>query len=339
MVSKEDYQPEYHVVFEGLRSGVTTVRNLLAALPARDGTPGTIIWDRYNMSAGNVTAVDLAGWFLISGIPKSVKQVRTILSKTEISEVPQNLARRTRIANVYADLVHGNAYGKTRNMTVYLSPLKALNEREDRNSELARIGKELDDLSGRCTDWDEPRIRAEISKIEGEWKPYMEIRISRNGGRRIQWRYHSHAILASARLDGKSAILCTDPSMSAREIVNQYLEKDFAEKVFRTMKTQEEIVPVRHRLERRVRAYVFVMVTAYRLIAALVFMLRESGDRESWEEMEKLLDSLSRVERLEITLRKEHRTWYLNVRRETGETLKKIGYEWLFDEKKQGSQV
>ena len=59
-----------------------------------------------------------------------------------------------------------------------------------------------------------------------------------------------------------------------------YLEKDFVEKVFRTIKTQEEIVPVRHRLERMVRAYVFVMVTAYRLIAALVYFLRESGHKE-----------------------------------------------------------
>ncbi|EQD26721.1 transposase, IS4 family protein, partial [mine drainage metagenome] len=110
---------------------------------------------------------------------------------------------------------------------------------------------------------------------------------------------------ASERLDGKSAILCTDPSLTAEEIVNMYLEKDFVEKVFRTMKTQEEIVPVRHRLERRVRAYVFVMVTAYRLIAALVYLLRESGIREPWEESQKLLDSLSRVERLEIMFGKE----------------------------------
>ena len=100
------------------------------------------------------------------------------------------------------------------------------------------------------------------------------------------------------------------------------------------MKSQEEVVPVRHRLERRVRAYVFVMVTAYRLIAALVFALRESGDHDPWGPSQKLLDRLSRVERTEIVFGRENRTWYLNLRNDTSEPLKKIGYGNLFKEGK-----
>ena len=138
----------------------------------------------------------------------------------------------------------------------------------------------------------------------------MDVRINRKGGKRIEWRYHSHAINASGKLDGKSAILCTDPSLFLGEIVNMYMEK-----VFRTMKTQEEIVPVCHKLVRRVRTYVFVMATVYRLIAALIYFLRESGNSDPWENSQKLLDSLSRVERMEITLGKEHRIWYLNIRK------------------------
>ena len=335
MVSKEDYQPEYHAVFEGSRTGVTTIRNLLAALPEpEDGkSPGTIIWDRGNMSVNNVKDVESTSWKLISGIPESVKQAGVIMRDTEIAEIPQNFVRKTKVANVYATLVKANIYGMERNIAVYLNPMKALNEREDRNSELSRIGKELDSLSRKCSGWDEAKIHAEISRIVGEWMPYIDVRINRKDGKRIEWRYHSHAINASGKLDGKSVILCTDPSLSAEEIVNMYLEKDFVEKVFRTMKTQEEIVPVRHRLERRVRAYVFVMVTAYRLIAALVYFLRESGISDPWGNSQKLLDSLSRVERMEITLGKEHRIWYLNIRKETSETLKKIGYGKLFNEK------
>ena len=336
MVSKEDYQPEYHAVFEGSRSGSTTVRNLLAALPVRkdNDPPGTIIWDRGNISAKNVKEIGLTSWNLISGIPKSVKQARLIMENADIKEKPQNLVRKTKIANIYATLVHGNIYGKTGNVAVYVNPLKALNEREDRNSELSRIGKELDSLSGKCIDRDESGIHAEISHIVGEWNQYMDVRINRNPDRkkRIEWKYHSHAITASERLDGRSAILCTDPSVSAEEIVNMYLEKDFVEKVFRTMKTQEEIVPVRHRLERRIRAYVFVMVTAYRLIAYLVFMMRESGEKEPWESVSRMLDRLSRVERIEITFGKETRTWYLNLRPDTSELLKRIGFGKLFSE-------
>ncbi|EQD26718.1 transposase, IS4 family protein, partial [mine drainage metagenome] len=284
MVSKGDYQPEYHAVFEGSRSGSTTVRNMLAVLPEQkeNESTGTIIWDRGNISLKNVNDIELTSWNLISGIPKSVKQAKEIMQSTDIKEKPQNLVRRTIIANIYTTLVQGNIYGKKRSIAVYVNPLKSLNEREERNSELARIGKELDLLSVTCAEWDESKIHAEISKIVGEWNRYIGVKINRksgNSGKRIEWKYHSHAINASEKLDGRSAILCTDPSLSAEEIVNMYLEKDFVEKVFRTMKSQEEIVPVRHRLERRVRAYVFVMVTAYRLIAALVYFLRESGEK------------------------------------------------------------
>ncbi len=123
------------------------------------------------------------------------------------------------------------------------------------------------------------------------------------------------------------------PVTSAEEIVNMYLKKDFVEKVFRTMRTHEEIVPVRHMLERRVRGYVFVMVTACRITAVPLHFLRESGYREQWGTMQELLDSLSRVERMEITLGKEHRIWYLNLMPASTEILKKIGYGKLFNEK------
>lgn len=276
MVSKEDYQPEYHAVFEGSRTSVTTIRNLLSALPKpkKDESPGTIIWDRGNMSAGNVKDVESAGWHLISGIPKSVKQIRDILRETEVKAKPQNITRKARTGHIYSVLTQGMLYGSERNIAVYLNPLKALNESDERNGELSRIGKDLDSLSEECGEWDESKIHAEISRITGEWKQYIMVRINRKGGKRIEWRYHSQAINASEKLDGRSAVLCTDASLSASEIVNMYLEKDFVEKVFRTAKTQEEIVPVHHRLERHVRLYVFVVVTAYRLIAALVYFLQ-----------------------------------------------------------------
>jgi transposase len=118
-----------------------------------------------------------------------------------------------------------------------------------------------------------------------------------------------------------------------------YLEKDFVEKAFRTTKTQEGVVPVRHRLERWVRAYVFVMVTAYRLIAALVYAIRESGNRDQWEKSQDLIRYLSRVESTEITLAKERKIWLLNTIRDEVELLKKLGHGKLFDEKQQKNSV
>ena len=81
-------------------------------------------------------------------------------------------------------------------------------------------------------------------------------------------------------MDGKFLLYATDDSFSALEIVRMYLEKDFIEKIFRTIKTNEEIMPVRHRLESRVRAYIFVCILAYRLMTALRWMINSSKSKD-----------------------------------------------------------
>ena len=177
-VSKEDYQPEYHAVFDGSKSGSTTIRNLITALPKLDmKSPGTIIWDRGNTSRRNVDDLQETGWFLISGIPRSVKQIRRIIGETEIRQRPESHVRKANTAHIYATLVSENIYGEKRNIAVYVNPLKALNESDERNSELARIGKELDDLSGRCMEWNESTIHDEIARISGEWKSVVFHRL------------------------------------------------------------------------------------------------------------------------------------------------------------------
>ena len=70
------------------------------------------------------------------------------------------------------------------------------------------------------------------------------------------------------------------------------------EKALRTWTSGIEAEPVRHRRERRVRAYLLVCSLPYRLEMAL---------------RRKLLGNLSRVERTEVRRGGQSRTWYLNV--------------------------
>ena len=134
-------------------------------------------------------------------------------------------------------------------------------------------------------------------------------------------------------MDGTYLLLSTDMKLSAREVVNQYLEKDFIEKVFRTMKTKEELEPVRHRLESRVRGYLFVCVLAYRLISYLQHKMREISDKnDTWERADSLLAELERVERVRIKLGRQVKIWYLNIPKKTETTLKELGLVDLFKE-------
>ena len=73
-----------------------------------------------------------------------------------------------------------------------------------------------------------------------------------------------------------------------------------------------ELEPVRHRSERRVRAYLSVCMLALRLQSALHQHLIEGGVKEDevTEYQERLLEDLGRVE---VRLGNEAKTWYLNV--------------------------
>jgi transposase len=96
-------------------------------------------------------------------------------------------------------------------------------------------------------------------------------------------------------------------------VVRAYLGKDFVEKCFRAAKTLVELEPVRHRRERRVRAYLFVGMLALRLASDLRCRLVAGGIEGETvaEEQERLLEHLGRVERVQVCMGSETRTWYL----------------------------
>lgn len=157
-------------------------------------------------------------------------------------------------------------------------------------------------------------------------------RVRRKGdGPRLTWSFKRRRRLRELEsLDGNWLLLSTDAKLSVKEVVNTYLEKDFIEKVFRTLKTSEEVEPVRHRLERRVRAYLFLCVLAYRLLAVLPHGLGEISTREDrWERGDTLLGELARVERVQVRLGHQVKTWYLNVSGDSRDVLDKMGYKKL----------
>ena len=93
---------------------------------------------------------------------------------------------------------------------------------------------------------------------------------------------------------------------------------------------------MRHYWEWRVSAHEFVQILALRLRAAMRSSLRNEAARagvNGWELEDDLLKMLGRVGRVEGTLGSERRIWHLNLLKHTRETLKKIGYGKLFEEK------
>ncbi len=334
VVSRREKYPLTHFVYEGNRKDVSTIKNLMVRLEESSVQPGTLIWDRGNVSQNHVKAVEKAGWHLICGLPKTLKTVRDLIDQTYIPPRPQTLARYSKAGHIYAVSASGKIYGRKRRVVLYTNRERGVREAGKRHEALSNIAEALDSLSEEGADWTEKKLHEEIKKLVKGYSDYFDVRVSRKKGEpRVVWKYRTKELKRADAMDGKWLLLSTDESLTPKEVVNTYLEKDFIEKVFRTLKTSEEIEPVRHRLENRVRAYLFMNLLAYRLLAVLQHKLRTIDDTEdTWERADSFLQALAHVQRVPVKLGHEVKTWYLNLQKKTKDTLKRLHMDHLFDE-------
>lgn len=82
-------------------------------------------------------------------------------------------------------------------------------------------------------------------------------------------RVLSHKVAAAEEFDGCSCIFTTADRISMEEMVEQYFDKDLVEKAFHDFKGVIKLRPVRHWLEERVRAHVFICYLSYLLLSLL----------------------------------------------------------------------
>jgi hypothetical protein len=333
VASKVDRAPILHMVYDGKRQERGTWRSLLVALADAKVPPGMLISDRGMMGKEFVRNARDMGWHVLGGVPKTAP-IGVILSRVSVSETPDTLAMMSRSGSVYATKVRAKVLGEERRAVVYANAEKGVRDRGERNEALAKIGAVLDELAAKGGDWSESKLHSEIRGIVGPWSRYIKTSVRRKGsGPRVAWEYRRRELDMAVRQDGKFLLLCTDERVSACDAVRTYFSKDFVEKVFRTLKTDVEVEPVRHRLEHRVRAYLFVCMLAYRLAAALRYQLEEAGvEDDPAEHLETLLRGLARVEKIEVRFGNEVRTWYLNVTERLAEDLKTLGLSDMLEE-------
>lgn len=335
VVSRHDRTPLFHFAYRGNRNGGGTVRNLLVQLQSAKVPPGLLIVDRGIMGKRFVEEARGMGWHLLGGLSKASKEVRAILDTTEVPETPTSFVKRSKTGGIHAVKVRARLWDAPREVVIYTNADKAVADRVERNEALSRIGEALTTLAAKGAEWSEAKLHAAITEVVGDWKEFVQVRVKRGGATpRVAWEYRDREVKRAARQDGKYALVCTDERLSAAEVVRSYLGKDFVEKCFRTAKTFVELEPVRHRRERRVRAYLFVCMLALRLQTALRWRLMEGGVEEEKvaEYQERLLEDLGRVERTAVQLGGQARTWYLNVTSRVKEGLKRLKLPELLKE-------
>jgi transposase len=84
------------------------------------------------------------------------------------------------------------------------------------------------------------------------------------------------ALKEREKYDGLYVIITTT-DLPKEKVIQKYFEKDRIEKSFRSLKSSLSIRPVRHWLNRRVRAHVFICYLAYLHLSWVEMLLRENG--------------------------------------------------------------
>ncbi len=326
-----DTYPISHFVHPGSFHSITTIPDLMIRLKELMMATGTIVWDRGYTTDTEIGSVEQEGWKLICGVSKRTNEAKDLISRTEPPIDPEHLVP-TQCMNIYAEKVDCPLFGRNGTVVVYVNAERMMREIKSRNCAIYRISEELKEFQKVCSSMQKDEVEAKVRKILPEtYAKYFTYTVhERPAGIELEWSTNNEARVQAERLDGKYLLYATDPALSAGEVVMRYFERDYVEKVFRDLKTYEEIAPIRHRKESRVIGIMFVCTLALRLKIALRTMLAEVKGNKLSAEM--FLKQLGRVHQVKFQMDKDVRVWYVGMQKKTDGVLRKIGMNEIFGE-------
>lgn len=333
LASKYDTYPISQFVHPGSFNSISTINDLVIRLKEFQLVGSTIVWDRGYTTKDEIIKIESEGWKLICGVTKRTKMVRQLISETNPPLDPDHLVR-TQEMNIYAEKIQNSIFKTEGAIVVYVNVERKMKTMLNRNITLKDISLDLDKLKSNCSKLGEKELTDRIQKIIGKnYKNFFEILIfCENNEYSFEYAMNEQVRVEAEKMDGKYMLYATDSNLSSAEIVQMYFEKDFVEKVFRDLKSFEEIGPIRHRLETRVTAILFVCSLALRIKVALRTMMKKSL-KNSNVTPELLLKKLSRVQKIEMWVEDSKETWFVNIQKKTMKMLEEIGFDSLFNGK------
>ncbi len=131
-------------------------------------------------------------------------------------------------------------------------------------AELDKVKAMVEGERGRLRNADAGKIGERTGRISNKYKvaKHFDLQIA---DRSFSYTRRTGQIEAEAALDGLYVLRTTCPAkqLGPPAVVRAYKQLKVAERTFRTMKSTLDIRPIRHHLENRVRAHVFLSMLAY----------------------------------------------------------------------------
>jgi transposase len=272
LVVTEEGFPLSYEVFEGNRADVTTLEEILDSVQRKHGALGRIwVFDRGIVSEENLALLRQRGLFYLVATPRRMLgSFQKELIKEDWSEVEGHPQIELKLVARDQEL-----YVLTRSLD------RAEKERAIRLRTLRGLRKDLTKLSRTVRSGRLRRrelIYKRLGRLEERWPtawPYLkEVELSQSN---LVWNWDRKK-LRNAWLHQGAYLLRTNlTNRDPQKLWCQYIQLTDLEAVFRTFKSELNLRPIFHRIQRRVEAHILIAFLGYCLWICLKQKLRAAS--------------------------------------------------------------
>jgi len=124
---------------------------------------------------------------------------------------------------------------------------------------------------------------------KSRYRKFFEIERDAQGDKAIGWRIDARVVEQEQQRDGLFVLLTTREDLAISKVVDSYKDLKEVEMLFDDLKHFVDIRPIRHWLDRRVRAHVFLCILA--LLLKRLFEINYLGSKSTLEPLEELSKS------------------------------------------------
>jgi transposase len=302
LVLSRDGLPLAHEVLPGNTADVSTVRAVTQRLRTRFGIKRCIfVGDAGMLSQANLEHLEGQEYQYIMGTPlRKLKEVRKRVLATpgRYSSLAENL----RIKHVELE---GRRYILCHN------PKEEARDVALREAFLQSLEAEVASVEGK-------QETQEYRDVLAHRKKRNYLRVLKDGTLRI----NRTKARQEARYDGKH-VLRTNTELTGAEVAENYHSLKRIEQSFHSLKSIEEVAPVYHWTDERVRGHVAACVLGHWLERLMERKLREGGYSES---VSTALRELGRVKSVEVELNDQWFRFRTEASPEVARILKALGY-------------
>ena len=261
LVCSPEGRPVAVSVHAGNVADPDTVPAVLATLKERFGIERVIfIGDRAMITACHAEILKECGAGFISALKSA--QIRTLARSGDLQ---LSLFDETNLAEISSREFPGERLVVCRNPALAAERARKREELiEATEAELAKVARMAQSPRGRLQGAPAGVIGERVGRVSNRYKVAKHFALTIADGA-FAYERKSEQIAAEAALDGIYVLRtsCASSELSAQAVVRLYKQLKMAERAFRVMKDTLEVRPIRHHLEGRVRAHLFLFMLAY----------------------------------------------------------------------------